>query len=179
MSGLKKGYIQIYTGDGKGKTTAAVGLGVRAAGNGLKVIMVQFLKGGHSGELESAKLLEPNFKIVRFEKNRGFFYKLSEAEKKELYDEVQEAYNYCVSVMLEKKCDILILDEIMGTLSNGLVTEEQVLHLMEIKPDNIELVLTGRNVPDKIISKADLVTEMKMIKHYMDKGIAGRKGIEY
>lgn len=179
MGELKKGYIQIYTGNGKGKTTAAVGLGVRAAGSRLKVVMVQFLKGGHTGELESAALLEPYFKIVRFEKTRGFFWNLNEAEKNELRKEIGEAYDFCLSIMKEQKCDILILDEIMGTLGNGLISEEQVLHLMDIKPDNMELIMTGRNAPGKIIDKADLVTEMTPIKHYIDKGIAGRKGIEF
>jgi cob(I)alamin adenosyltransferase len=176
---LKKGYVQVYTGNGKGKTTAAVGLGVRAAGEGLRVYMVQFLKSMHTGELESIKKLDPNFKIFRFEKKRGFFWTLNDEEKRELKEEIQTAFNFCLEALKEEKCDLLIMDEIMGSLSNGLVSKEQVLELIKYKPENVELVLTGRNVPDEIAEKADLVTEMREIKHYYSKGISPRKGIEF
>jgi cob(I)alamin adenosyltransferase len=176
---FKKGCVQVYTGNGKGKTTAAVGLAVRAAGRGLRVYMVQFLKSQNTGELESAKKLEPNFKIFRFEKNRGFFWTLKDEEKKELKEEVQLAYSFCLQSLKEGQCDILIMDEIMGALSNNLVSKEQILELVDIKPENIELILTGRDVPQVIIDKADLVTEMREIKHYYNKGIVSRKGIEY
>lgn len=179
MSKLSKGYVQVYTGNGKGKTTAAVGLAVRAAGDGYNVFMVQFLKSGSTGELESVKKLTPNFKIFRFEKKRGFFWTLNDKEKAELKLEIQEAYNFCVDVLRNNKCDILIMDEIMGALSNELVSEEQLLKLIEFKPDNMELILTGRNVPEEIVNKADLVTEMKEIKHYFSKGVPAREGIEY
>lgn len=176
---FKKGCVQIYTGNGKGKTTAAVGLAVRATGRGLRVYMVQFLKSENTGELESAKKLEPNFKIFRFEKSRGFFWTLNDEEKKELKEEVQFAYRFCLQSLKEGQCDILIMDEIMGALSNNLVSKEQILELVEIKPENIEIILTGRDVPQEIIDKADLVTEMREIKHYYNKGIVSRKGIEY
>ncbi|MBC8060758.1 MAG: cob(I)yrinic acid a,c-diamide adenosyltransferase [Clostridiaceae bacterium] len=179
MHKLKKGFLQVYTGNGKGKTTAAVGLAVRAAGDGYKVIMVQFLKGGSTGELNSAKLLEPNFAIMRFEKPRGFFWTLKEEEKLELKREIQEAYEFCISTLKEEGCDILILDEVMGALSNKLLCIEQIQELISLKPDNMELVLTGRNAPQSIIDKADLVTEMKQIKHYFEQGISSREGIEY
>lgn len=176
---LKRGCVQVYTGNGKGKTTAAVGLAVRAAGNGLKVFMVQFLKSGATGELESAKKLEPNFEIFRFEKKRGFFWTLSDEQKLELKKEIQEAYSFCRKVLEEKQCDILIMDEIMGALSNNLVSLEQLIELIAIKPENMELILTGRNVPQEIVDRADLVTEMKDIKHYFEQGVPAREGIEY
>lgn len=179
VNGLIKGYSQVYTGDGKGKSTAAFGLAMRAAGHGLRVVVVQFLKGGPTGELESAKKLFPNLEVLRFEKKRKFYFQLSDAEKAEMQKEIQEAYKFCESTLLENKCDVLIMDEILGTLSNKLVTEEQLLHLMDIRPDKTELVFTGRNVPEKIVEKADLVTEMKPIKHYMDAGVSGRRGIEF
>jgi len=179
MGKLSKGYIQIYTGDGKGKTTAAVGLATRAAGNEYMVTMVQFLKGGATGELHSAKRLDPYFNIYRFEKPRGFFWTLNEEQKAELKEEIQEAYNFCLKQLEDKTCDILIMDEVMGALSNKLLTEEQILHLMDKKPEDIELVMTGRNVPDRIIEKANLVTEMKDIKHYFNEGVPARKGIEF
>ncbi|AJA47357.1 Cob(I)yrinic acid a,c-diamide adenosyltransferase [Clostridium pasteurianum DSM 525 = ATCC 6013] len=179
MGKLTRGYIQVYTGNGKGKTTAAVGLGVRAAGDGYNVFLVQFLKSGFTGELESIKKLEPDFRIFRFEKKRGFFWTLNDSEKAELKKEIQAAYRFCLDALENNKCDVLIMDEIMGAISNELVSKEQVLQLIEAKPDNMELVLTGRNVPEEIVNKADLVTEMREIKHYFEKGVPAREGIEY
>ncbi|MFL0246383.1 cob(I)yrinic acid a,c-diamide adenosyltransferase [Candidatus Clostridium stratigraminis] len=179
MMELKKGYVQVYTGNGKGKTTAAVGLAVRAAGNGLRVSMVQFLKSMPTGELESAKKLEPNFKIYRFEKKRGFFWTLNEEEKRELKEEIQQAFRFCMDALKEEKCDLLIMDEVMGALTNKLVTIDQILELIELKPENVELILTGRDVPKEIAEKADLVTEMREIKHYYEKNVPPRKGIEF
>lgn len=179
MGKLKKGYVQIYTGNGKGKTTAAVGLAVRAAGNGYNVFMVQFLKGSKTGEIESAKKMAPFFNIFRFEKKRGFFWTLNADEKVELKEDVQKAYEFCRKTLKEEKCDILIMDEVMGALSNNLISEQQLIELIDNKPDNIELVLTGRNAPKSIINKANLVTEMKDIKHYFNEGVPSREGIEF
>lgn len=179
MGKLKNGYVQIYTGNGKGKTTAAVGLAVRAAGNGYNVFMVQFLKGGKTGELESAKKMAPFFTIYRFEKKRGFFWTLNAEEKIELKEEVQMGYKFCMEALKQEKCDILIMDEVMGALKNELISEEQLLELIDNKPENIELVLTGRDVPKAIIDKANLVTEMRDIKHYFNDGVPSREGIEF
>lgn len=179
MGKLKNGYVQVYTGNGKGKTTAAVGLAVRAAGNGYNVFMVQFLKGGKTGEIESAKKLAPYFNIFRFEKKRGFFWTLNEEEKIELKEEIQKGYEFCMETLKEGKCDILIMDEVMGALNNGLISEEQLIELIDNKPVNIELILTGRDVPKTIIDKANLVTEMKDIKHYFNEGVPSREGIEF
>lgn len=179
MDRLKKGYVQVYTGDGKGKTTAAVGQAMRAVGNGLRVYMLQFLKTDPTGELEIANLIGDKFQIFRFESKKGFFWTLNEEEKRVLKREIDEAYNFAVDIIKNNSCDVFILDEIMGVLSNKLLSEEQVLELIDNKPINMELILTGRNVPDSIKSKADLVTEMKEIKHYMEKGVYVRKGIEY
>jgi cob(I)alamin adenosyltransferase len=179
MGKLKNGYVQIYTGNGKGKTTAAVGLAVRAAGNGYNVFMVQFLKGGKTGELESAKKMAPFFSIFSFEKKRGFFWTLNDEEKIQVKAEVEQGYEFCKEALKEEKCDILIMDEVMGALSNGLISEEQILELIENKPVNIELILTGRNVPEAILNKANLVTEMKDVKHYYNEGVPSREGIEF
>lgn len=179
MGKLKNGYVQIYTGNGKGKTTAAVGLAVRAAGNGYNVFMVQFLKGSKTGEIEAAKKMAPFFNIFRFEKKRGFFWTLNSEEKYELKQEVQKAYEFCMEALKEEKCDILIMDEVMGALSNELISEKQLLELIDKKPGNIELILTGRNAPIAIIDKANLVTEMKDIKHYFNEGVPSREGIEF
>jgi cob(I)alamin adenosyltransferase len=179
MSILNRGYIQIYTGDGKGKTTAAIGQGVRAAGRRLKVQMIQFLKSSSSGELESLELLKPYFEVFRFERKHGFFWTLSENEKKEVKEDVQKAYFHILDVVRNKDCDVLILDEIMGALSNKLITEEQIVAIIDLKPQSMEIIMTGRNAPEAIIEKADLVTEMKLIKHYFQEGVAAREGIEY
>lgn len=179
MAKLDKGYVQVYTGNGKGKTTAAIGLAVRAAGDGMKVYMIQFLKGRRTGELNSAKILAPNFEIYRFENPKGFFWTLSDKEKEELKREITEGYKFAEKVLKDRECDILILDEIMGVLNNKLLSEKEIISLIDKKPENMELILTGRNVPKEIINRADLVTEMKDIKHYFEKGVGAREGIEY
>ena len=179
MGKLKNGYVQIYTGNGKGKTTASVGLAVRAAGNEYNVFMVQFLKTSKTGEIEAAKKMAPFFNIFRFEKKRGFFWTLNSEEKSELKQEVQKAYEFCLEALHGEKCDILIMDEVMGALNNKLISEKQLLELIEVKPDNVELILTGRDAPISIIDKANLVTEMKDIKHYFNEGVPSREGIEF
>lgn len=179
MAKLNTGYVQIYTGNGKGKTTAAVGQGVRAAGSGLKVIMVQFLKGTQTGELHSLKKLEPDFKIVRFEKPRGFFWTLSDEEKIELKKDIDTGFEFCKNVIKNNECDMLIIDEIMGVLADKLLTIEEVSDFIKSKPKDMELILTGRDVPEKIAECANLITEMKDIKHYFSEGVPARKGIEF
>ncbi len=175
---LEKGLIQVYTGNGKGKTTAALGQGLRSCGRGLKVCMVQFLKGGDTGELHSVKKLHPLFEIFRFEKERGFFWTLSDVEKQELKQDIERGFAFIKEVVEEKKCDILIIDELLGVLGNKLLTVDEVVKLLKSKPADMEIIITGRNVPKEIIEVADLVTEMKEIKHYFNEGIPAREGIE-
>lgn len=179
MDKLERGYVQVYTGNGKGKTTAAVGQAIRSVGNGLKVYMLQFLKTDETGELEIAKILGDKFQIFRFESKKGFTWNLSDEEKIILQTEINTAYSFAMEVVKNNKCDVFILDEIMAILSNNLLTQEQVIDLIDNKPINMELILTGRNAPKSIIDKADLVTEMNMIKHYIDKGVYAREGIEF
>lgn len=175
---MEQGYIQIYTGDGKGKTTAALGLGLRAAGRGLKVVMVQFLKGTFTGELESVKKLSPYFKIIRLAETQKFFWNMNEEEKQALAHKTQEQWNELCLFVQKNSCDVLILDEIMGAIHGKLVSAEQVCRVLETKPPGMEIVLTGRNVPEEIARMADLITEMKAVKHYMDAGVPARDGIE-
>jgi cob(I)alamin adenosyltransferase len=179
MDQLERGYVQVYTGNGKGKTTAALGQAIRAAGNGLKVYMLQFLKTDQTGELEIAQLLADHFQIFRFESKKDFFWKLSDEEKLVLKTEIDTAYSFAMDVIKNNRCDVFILDEIMAVIKNGLLTQQQVIELIDNKPMHMELILTGRNLPDVICDKADLVTEMKPIKHYMQKGVCARQGIEY
>lgn len=176
---LEKGLVQVYTGNGKGKTTASIGLGIRAYGNGLKVIMIQFLKSGVTGELNVLNKLGENFKVYRFEKEKDFTWNLTEEEKKELKKEIEEGFNFAKKVLQENMCDMLILDEVMAAINGGYINVEDVLELIENKNDKMELVLTGRNVPKAIADKSDLITEMKDIKHYFNDGVPARKGIEF
>lgn len=179
MKKLEEGKVAIYTGNGKGKTTAAIGQAIRAYGYGLKVYIVQFLKSRDTSELNVLNSLGENLKVFRFERERDFFWNLNEEEKKELKEDVDKAYNFIKNVLINEECDVLIIDEIMGVLGNKLLTENEVLELIKIKPSNMELIMTGRNVPRLIIEKADLVTEMKEVKHYFKDGTPARRGIEY
>jgi cob(I)alamin adenosyltransferase len=175
---LKKGLIQIYTGDGKGKTTAALGQGLRSCGRGLKVWMVQFLKSGDTGELHSVATLQPFFEIFRFEKERGFFWTLSEQEKQELKEDINYGFGFIKRVVSNNECDVLIIDELLGVLGNRLLEVNEVVELLKSKPDTMEIIITGRNVPAELLEIADLVTEMKEIKHYFRNGVPAREGIE-
>ncbi|MGL4761593.1 MAG: cob(I)yrinic acid a,c-diamide adenosyltransferase [Sarcina sp.] len=175
---LKEGYTQVYTGDGKGKTTAAMGLAFRAAGDNMKVNIIQFLKAWKTGELVSIDKIE-NIDLFRFQTTKKFTWDLNEEEMIQYKKETREAYFFALECLRERKCDILILDEIMGAYHGEFITEEEIVALIDLKPSNMELVLTGRNVPKKVAEKADLITEMKPVKHYMDKGVNARLGIEF
>jgi len=176
---LERGLIQIYTGEGKGKTTAALGQAFRAVGSGYRVYMIQFLKGSATGELYTVKRLEPDFEIFRFEKKRGFFWTLTEEQKKELAVEITEAFEFAKEVCREEACNILILDEIMGVINNKLLSIEEVCRFLRNKPEKMEIILTGRDTPEEIMEIANLVTEMKLLKHPFEQGIGAREGIEW
>jgi len=171
------GMVHVYCGLGKGKTTAAIGLGIRAAGNGLKVCMIQFLKTSFTGELKTLKKLEPFFNVHRLESPKGFFYELTEQQKETLKLEVLEEFEFAKKLIEE--CDVLILDEILGVLENKLLQLEQMVELIKSKPDKLELILTGRNVPEEIMKLANYVSEIKSIKHPGEFAIEARKGIEF
>lgn len=176
---MKKGYIQIYTGDGKGKTSAALGLALRALGNGFKVLFIQFLKSGDSSEISVVTQFGLNFKVLNYAKLDGFLYELTENGKKILFDTARAEFEKLLSEMEKLECDVLILDEIMGAIHSGIIKTEQMILLMDKKPVGMELVLTGRNAPLELVEKADLVTCMQNVKHYADSGVNARVGIEY
>jgi cob(I)alamin adenosyltransferase len=176
---MDTGLIQVYCGEGKGKTTAAIGLGVRAIGSHLKVIMIQFLKNDDTGECRTLKRLEPQFKVFHFEKHRDFTWNLSDEEKEDLKIDIQTALKFARKVMDTGECDVLILDEILGAIAENLVPEEDVLALLTDKAQEIEIVLTGRKVPERLAALADYISEIHPNKHPMDKGIAARQGIEF
>ncbi len=176
MHKLEQGLVQVYTGNGKGKTSAAFGLALRAIGRGLKVYAVQFIKGGFDyGELYIVNKL-PNITLKAF--GRGKFVMMKPPEKEDV-KLAEEAFQLAKEVVGSGEYDIVILDEINVALNLKLISLEEVLELIKNKPKHVELILTGRYAPSEIIETADLVTEMKEVKHPFNKGYKAREGIEY
>lgn len=173
---LEKGYIQVYTGNGKGKSTAALGLALRAAGREMMVCMVQFMKGGGPyGEHLAAPRLAPYLTILQTGREGWVNRDNPDPEDVRL---AREALLLAEQALRGGKYDLVILDEINGAVAFGLVTVDEVLSLMAAKPDNVELVLTGRYADERIVAAADLVTEMREVKHYYKAGVPARTGIE-
>ncbi len=176
MSTIGKGYIHVYTGDGKGKTTAAFGLAFRAVGSGLKVLVIQFLKGTEiTGERRAAEQLAGNLQVRSLGRS-GLL------QPGDIRDEdrvlVGKALEETEREMKKGGWDVMILDEINTACTLGLVPVEKLLQLMELKPDGMELVLTGRGAAEPVVERADLVTEMREVKHYFKQGVQAREGIE-
>lgn len=173
---LSQGMIQVYTGDGKGKTTAALGLACRAVGHGYKVLIIQFIKGDVDyGELETARRLAPHLTIRPMGRGCRISHESPDPEDVKL---CHEAVLYAQRAIASGEYDIVVLDEINVAVNLGLIQKEEVLALLNERPSNVELVLTGRHAAQEIIDSADLVTEMVEIKHYYQKGIQSRVGIE-
>lgn len=176
MPKLERGLVQVYTGNGKGKTSAAFGLALRAVGRGLKVFIIQFIKGGFDyGELYVVSKL-PNLTLKAF--GRGKFVTEKPAGKEDVAL-AGEALALAEEAVRGGRYDVVILDELSVALSLDLISLEEVLKLIKEKPKHVELILTGRDAPEEIVEAADLVTEMKEVKHPYKKGFPARKGIEY
>lgn len=173
MSGL----IHIYCGDGKGKTTAATGLAVRAAGAGKKVVFAQFLKSGNSSEIHSLRQLD-GIKLCLCSTHRGFFKNMNEEEKTQTKNDYTQLFHDVVDKS-QDNTDLLVLDEIISACNHQIIKENELIDFLEKKPEKLEVVLTGRNPSENLLSLADYVTEMKKIKHPYDKGIKARCGIEF
>lgn len=173
---MKKGYIQVYTGNGKGKSTASIGQAVRAAGAGLKTYIIQFMKDFPYSELNSLKFLDEYITIEQVGKDDYVFRK--EPPPKSEIEIASAALERAYSLMKCGKYDIIILDEVCVAIYFGLFETTDVLKFVKDKPDNIELILTGRYCPQELINAADLVTEMKEVKHYYQNGVETRRGIE-
>ena len=170
----KKGLVQVYTGDGKGKTTAALGLALRAVGQGMKAIIIQFVKGDRTcGEHLFTSEYHP-FDIVQLSTKNRFDQTLEE-----LRLTAERTLDFAEEIMLSGNHDMVILDEIFVAVSKGLVTNGQVESLINKKPEGVELILTGRGASEEIIHQADLVTEMTEVKHPITRGVTVRRGIEY
>ncbi|MGP1410233.1 MAG: cob(I)yrinic acid a,c-diamide adenosyltransferase [Peptoanaerobacter stomatis] len=170
---MEKGYVQVYTGNGKGKTTCALGLSLRAVCSDKKVFFGQFLKGMDYSELKAPNIL-PNFTLKQYGTDRF----IGKNPSKEDYEMAREALEDAKKNLLSNNYDIIVLDEISVACYMGLISVDDIINLIRIKPDNVELVLTGRYADEKIIEIADLVTNMDEIKHYYKKGVQARVGIE-
>lgn len=172
--------LYIFTGNGKGKTTAALGQAIRAVGEGKRVLMIQFIKGPwKSGEDFLAKGLEPNFRLVKM--GKGFVGIMGDSLPREEHEKAaEEAFEYARKEIESGNWDMVILDEINNAVSLGLIPKEKGLELLDFSKDKLEhLILTGRDAPQEFIDRADLVTEMRDIKHPYRKGVKGKKGLEY
>jgi cob(I)alamin adenosyltransferase len=172
---LKKGLIHVYTGNGKGKTTAAIGLGVRAAGDGLKVLMIQFMKGRRYSELDALQQIQ-NFTVVQF--GRDEFVSKEKPAQVDI-DLAQKGLAFAKDVIHNQSYDVVILDEVNVALDYQLIAVDDVLQLLREKPESLELVLTGRYASPEIIQHADVVSEILEIKHPYQKGVQSRKGIDW
>ncbi|WP_027717137.1 cob(I)yrinic acid a,c-diamide adenosyltransferase [Desulfovirgula thermocuniculi] len=171
----QRGLVLVFTGNGKGKTTAALGMGLRAWGQGMKVLVLQFIKGGWKyGELAAAARLSPGFEIRQL--GEGFTWVGEEEAHRQA---ARAALEEAKKAIDEGGCDLLILDEILYALKFGLVSLEEVIDLIDRKPSHLHLVLTGRDAPPEVIEKADLVTEMREVKHHYQKGVKAQRGIEF
>lgn len=171
---FNKGYVQVYTGDGKGKTTASIGLAVRALGAGLSVYIGQFIKAGRYSEIEALEKLEGHLLCRQY--GRGCFL-MREPEEEDILL-AKKGLNEAIEAMVSGVYQLIIMDEINVACSLGLLDGADLIRLMEKRPDGVELVLTGRGALPEVIERADLVTEMREIKHYYKMGVLARKGIE-
>jgi len=180
MAGGGRGQIIINTGNGKGKTTAALGMAVRAAGHGLKVLILQFIKGAwKTGEEKALKSLAPHIELMQL--GKGFYgiedgkIKITPGDR----EEAAAAFRTAREKILEGRHDIIILDEIINLLAYGLIDTKGLIRLLQERPRDMSVVLTGRGAPEELIEMADTVSEIKEIKHAFSKGIRAKKGIEY
>jgi len=175
---MAKGLIHVYTGDGKGKTTAAIGLAIRAIGHGKNVLILQFLKSRSkdSGEIITAR--KNGIKVIKFKDMKSPLFD-RDVKPSELKESVRKALAFSLKEIKSNSYDLIILDEFNNLLNSGLVSMEEVKKIIEEKPARLELVFTGRGAPKELIKLADYVTEMRMVKHPFNKGIKGRKGIEF
>ncbi len=179
MEGAKKGLVMIYTGPGKGKTTAALGTAFRAIGQGLKVLMVQFIKGSwHYGELDTAQMLGPEHIEIR-PMGRGFVKIGAEKPDPEDVRLVEEAWEFGRRSMMTGDYGLVIFDEINYAISYKMLAAEKVVEALKCKPEMTHVILTGRNAHPSLVEMADLVTEMREVKHPYQRGILAQRGVDY
>ncbi|MCM1228007.1 MAG: cob(I)yrinic acid a,c-diamide adenosyltransferase [Clostridium sp.] len=172
------GLIHIYCGNGKGKSTAAFGLALRAAGAGMRVSIIQLMKGRETSEINSLKLLS-NVSIEKLPKDFGFSFSMSEAGKSEITECHNKLLKYACDLMKNHECDMLIIDEFFSAYNNLLLDRKLAESIIFNKEESCELILTGRDPLEKFIEAADYVSEITAVKHPFEKGVSARKGIEY
>ena len=170
--------VHIYYGDGKGKTTAAIGLACRAAGSRMKVLFVQFLKTEFSGERHTLSHTE-NITLTFAPLELKFTYDMNETEKKHASVIFRKIFDNAVTTVLTQKYDMVVLDEIFSAIEAGMISEHDVYEFVSNAPKNLEIVMTGHNPPERILELADYITEMKKIRHPYDNGVQARFGIEF
>lgn len=175
---MEKGLIEVYCGDGKGKTTAATGLAVRAAGCGMRVLFVRFLKNEHSGELVVLDKI-PEIDVIHLNREFGFVFRMTEAEKQEAKEVYSHLWREAVRRAVAEDYDMLVADEFMAAYGYEFIEHEHALEFLKNKPEKLEVVLTGRNPAPEIQKLADYISEVKKIKHPFEQGIPARRGIEF
>lgn len=174
---LQRGLVQVYTGDGKGKTTAAFGQCLRAAGAGLRTVVLQFLKaGGVTSELKSANRLCPNLEVRQLGRSMSF---ITGTPSPEDIENARQSWAQARAVVLSGEYDLVVLDELNVVLDLEMVSIDDVIECLKRRPRHVEVILTGRKAPAEIVDFADLVTEMRCVKHPYEKGVPARLGIEY
>ena len=175
---MAKGLIHVYTGSGKGKTTAAFGLAIRAAGHGKRVLILQFLKSGvrNSGEIKAARQI--GVSVIKFKDQTSPLFDAS-VKVSDLKRSIKEAIAVSLDNIKSGKYDLVVMEEFNNVLNNGYATAADLKRILKDKPEELEIVFTGRGAPRELIDLADYVTEMKMIKHPANNGIMARKGIEF
>ncbi len=177
MCKMEQGLIHIYCGNGKGKTTACLGLTIRCAGHGNKVLFVQFLKSRPTGELNSLELL-PNIEVLRGKETKKFTFQMTAEEKQEVLREHEQLFAKIQTKLTGENVQLLVLDEIIGACNTGVFNENQLLDFLKTKPQRLEVVLSGRDPSPELLELADYVSEICKRKHPFDNGIAARVGIE-
>lgn len=161
---VEKGLVKIYCGEGQGKSTSSLGRALVCASEGKEVFMIQFLKGRHTGTLDYLKRLEPEVKVFRFEKMNRYYEELSEDEQREESINILNGVNFAKKVLTIGECDVLILDEILGLVDLGILNVSDVIHLIQEKPEEMELILTGRNLPEELVTEADYISKIGIVK---------------
>lgn len=160
----EQGLVQIYCGPGKGKTSVAIGQAIRAVGHGKTAIVIQFLKGRATSELDYLSVLEPDVRLFRFEKKDKYYEDLTDEEKQEENLNIRNGLNYAKKVLVTQECDMLILDEILGAVEFGIISEEEVENLFATKDEETELILTGNVVTENLKAAADRVVSLEVVK---------------
>lgn len=173
-----KGYFHIYCGDGKGKTTAATGLAVRAAGSGMRVLFIQFMKGIKSSEINILENIS-NVNVFRCDENFGFYWNMDDLAKQKAKESYSKLLENCIKELKTYENTLIVLDEAVSALKYGFIEKDKVIDIINLCEKGLEVVVTGREPQQYLFVKADYITEMKCIRHPYEKGITARKGIEY